>query len=144
MFWTGGRAATQRRHPKPAHNSTKDDYANAPPSPAIFPGTGRRGLRVEEAIVSHSCGKQTERKKGGNVEREVAPRALPTPHLRTPAGIPMGSGFPQPSTARRGQTQSSEPRKWILHSAFFPLCSAAGQSGLKVVPLLRSPSITPT
>lgn len=47
------------------------------PFPAIFPGMGE-GLRVEGAIVSQSCGKQTQRKKGGNEDGDGSAAPRPT------------------------------------------------------------------
>lgn len=41
LFWTGGQSVALCQQPKPAHNSPKDDYANAR-QPSYFPRNRRR------------------------------------------------------------------------------------------------------
>lgn len=64
LFWTGGQSAAPCRHPKPAHNSSKDDYANGPYSLLFSQEWAKGSMWKEQLFPTHVENKPRERKEG--------------------------------------------------------------------------------
>lgn len=118
MFWTGGQSAAPCWHPKPAHNSTKDDYANAPHSLLFSQEWEKGSMWKKQLFPSHVENKPRERREGMWTEDSNT--------------SPCRAGRCLQWSYRSGQ-QGSEPqlRAQEMNSSdywTFSLCSATGQS----------------